>query len=88
LEARAEALLQNYLEAHAGAFERAARLHEKAERLDTAGIPSESARNRAERAHEEAAAGLAALRASFAETTGTEGTRAFDGAMERRFPKS
>lgn len=80
-------MLQSYLEAHAGVFERAVRLREKAERLEAAGIPSESARNRAERADEEATAGLAALRTSFTESTGSEGARAFDGAMERRFPK-
>lgn len=62
------------------------RLEEKAERLEEAGIPSESARNRAERAHGEVVPGLAALRASFFEATGHEGARAFDRAVKLLCP--
>lgn len=59
------------------------RLGEKAERLEEAGIPSESARNRAERARGEVVAGLAALRASFIEAAGgRKAARAFDRALE------
>jgi hypothetical protein len=62
------------------------RLEEKAERLEEAGIPSESARNRAERARGEVVPGLAALRASFSEATGHEGARAFDRAVKLLCP--
>jgi hypothetical protein len=50
------------------------RLGEKAEWLEKAGTPSESARNRAERVREEVVAGLAALRASFVGATEKGGT--------------
>src|SRR5918997_177348 len=85
LEARAERTLREHLDAYAESFERAVRLGEKAERLEKAGTPSESARNRAERAREEAVAGLAALRASFVGAT-RKGGHAFDRALERRCP--
>jgi len=84
LEARAERTVREHLNAYAENFERAVRLGEKAERLE-AGTPSESARNRAERAREEAVAGLAALRASFVGAT-RKGGHAFDRALERRCP--
>ena len=62
-------------------------MREKAERLEKSGTPSESARNRAERARREVEAGLAALRASFvASVGGHEGLRAFDREVERRYP--
>ena len=62
-------------------------MREKAERLEKGGTPSESARNRAERARREVEAGLAALRASFAASVGgREGRRAFDREVERRYP--
>ncbi len=79
LESRAARSIREYLDAHAANLERAARLEEKAERLERAGIPSESARNRAERARGEVVAGLAALRASFVEAGGEQdGAYAFD----------
>lgn len=78
LENRAVRVVREYLDAHAQSVERAARLQEKAGRLEREGTPSESARNRAERARGEVAAGLAALRARFVETVGREGARAFD----------
>ncbi len=86
LESRAVRALREYLDAHAANLERAVRLEEKAGRLEEAGIPSESARNRAERARGEVIPGLAALRASFFEATGHEGTRAFDRAMKLLCP--
>ncbi len=67
LESRAELVVREYLGLHAGMVDRAARLGKKAERLERDGIPSESARNRAEGARGEVIAGLAALRASFVE---------------------
>ena len=85
LEARAERTVREHLNTHAENFERAVRLGEKAERRKEAGTPSESARNRAERAREEAVAGLAALRASFVGAT-EKGGHAFDRALERRCP--
>ena len=82
-EARAERSVREHLNTHAEIFERAVRLGEKAKRLEEAGTPSESARNRAQRAREEAVAGLAALRASFVGAT-EKGGHAFDRALERR----
>jgi hypothetical protein len=88
LEARAERTVREHLNTHAENFERAVRLGEKAERLEEAGTPSESARNRAERAREEAVAELAALRASFVGATRKGGTpstgRWRDGARPLR----
>ncbi len=69
-EPRAELVVREYLGSHAEIVERAARLGEKAERLEREGIPSEIARNRAERARGEILAGLAVLRASFIEAAG------------------
>ena len=84
LESQAELAVCEYLGLHAGMVERAARLGKKAERLERDGIPSESARNRAERAREEVIAGLTVLRASFAEAAGgREGANAvFDRVVE------
>ena len=88
LEVRAERTVREHLNTHAGSFERAVWLGEKAERLEEAGTPSESVRNRAERAREEAVAGLAALRASFVGATEKGGTpstgRWRDGARPLR----
>ena len=86
LKARAERLVREYLDAHAENLERAARLEEKAGRLERAGTPSESARNRAARARGEVVAGLAAVRARFVEAVGREGARAFDLVVELLCP--
>jgi len=87
LEARAERTVREHLNTHAENFERVVRLGEKAERLEEAGTPSESARNRAERARREVVAGLAALRVSFVEATGgREGAYAFDRVVELLCP--
>lgn len=87
LESRAARTVREYLEAHAANLERAVRLEEKADRLEKDGIPSESARYRAQRARGEVVAGLAAQRASFVEATGKwEGAHAFDRAVELLCP--
>lgn len=84
LESRAELVVREYLGLHAGMVERAARLGKKAERLERDGIPSESARNQAERARREVVAGLVALQASYVEAAGgREGANAvFDRVIE------
>ena len=86
LEARAERILREHLGTQAESFERALRLGEKAERLEEDGTPSESARNKAERACEEVVTGLTALRASFVEATKQKGGRVFDRVLEQRCP--
>ena len=87
LRSLAASAIQEYAAAHATLFERAERLREKVERLDKNGTPSESARNRAERARREVEAGLVALRASFATSSGGDEERsAFDRELERRYP--
>ncbi len=87
LRSRAASAIRDFAEAHAGLFERAERLGAKVERLEESGTPSESARNRAERARREIEAHLAALRDSFAAAAGgREGRRAFDREVERRYP--
>jgi hypothetical protein len=87
LEPRVVQSIRGYLDAHASNLERAVRLGEKAERLEKAGTPSESARNRAERARAEVVVGLAALRASFVEAAGErEGARTFDRAVKLLCP--
>jgi hypothetical protein len=86
VEPRAVRSVREYLDAHAANLERAVRLEEKAERLEEAGTPSESARNRAERAQGEVLPGLTALRASFFEASGHEGARAFDRAVKLLCP--
>ena len=86
LESRARRVVREYLAAHAESVERAARLQEKAGRLEKEGTPSESARNRAERARGEVAAGLAALRDRFVATVGREGARAFDRVVAMLAP--
>lgn len=89
LESRAELTIREYLGSQAGLLERAARLGEKAERLERESIPSESARNRAERAHREVVVGLTALRTAFVEAAGGDeaGARtAFDRAIRSLCP--
>jgi hypothetical protein len=87
LEPRVVQSIRGYLDAHASNLERAVRLGEKAERLEKAGTPSESARNRAERARADVVVGLAALRASFVEAAGArEGARTFDRAVKLLCP--
>jgi hypothetical protein len=86
LRSRAASVIREYAAVHATLFERAERLRDKVERLERAGTPSESARNRAERARGEVEAGLATLRASFVSADGIEGRRAFDREVALRYP--
>ncbi|MDP9454915.1 MAG: hypothetical protein CYG60_07275 [Actinobacteria bacterium] len=80
-------MIRDYLRSQATNLERAERLGERAARLEKAGIPSESARNRAERAREEVMAGLATLRGRFVEAAGNrDGARAFDRVIDMVCP--
>ena len=86
LDDRAAATIREHERAYAALFERMKRLAEKAERLEEAGTPSESAGNRAGRAREEVEAELAALRASFVAAAGKRGRKAFDRQVRSRYP--
>ena len=87
LISRATSTIRQYADEHAALFERAERLREKANRLERAGIPSESAANRAERARREVETGLLALRSTFASSAGGRaGERAFDLEVDRLYP--
>ena len=77
--------IREYARDDAALFERAERLRAKAERLERAGTPSESANNRAERARMEVEAGLLALRDAFAASAG-ERRHAFDREVGRLYP--
>lgn len=80
-------MVREYLRSQVTNLERAERLGERADRLEQAGIPSESARNRAERARGEVMAGLAALRGRFVEAGGgRDGARAFDRVVDLLCP--
>jgi hypothetical protein len=85
LASQAASAIREYARDHAALFEREERLRAKAERLEDAGIPSESANNRAERARMEVEAGLLALREIFAPSVG-ERRRAFDHEVGRLYP--
>ncbi|ABG05357.1 hypothetical protein Rxyl_2430 [Rubrobacter xylanophilus DSM 9941] len=85
LRARAASALARYARTNADLLDRAARLAARAERLEREGTPSESVRNRAERARREIEAGLAALRDSFA-ASGREALEAFELELERVDP--
>jgi len=86
LEARAASVVGRHAEERATLFERAERLAGKSLRLDEAGMPSESAGNRADRAREEVEAGLATVRASFVASEGAGGGEAFDREILKRYP--
>jgi hypothetical protein len=85
LASQAATLIREYARDHAALFERAQRLGEKADRLERAGTPSESATNRAERARMEVEAGLLALRDAFSLSV-QERERAFDHEIGRLYP--
>ena len=85
LASQAATLIRDYARDHAALFEREQRLREKADRLERAGIPSESAANRAERARMDVVAGLLALRDAFAVSL-VERERAFDHEVGRLYP--
>lgn len=87
LRSRAAGAIRAYAEAHSALFERAERLRARAERLEGEGTPSDSARNRAERAEREVESGLSELRASFAASEGgREGHIAFDREVQLHYP--
>lgn len=87
IRSRAAAAIREYAVSQATLFERAERLRERAERLESEGTPSDSARNRAERAESEVAAGLTKLRASFLTTANRKEERlAFDQEIEALYP--
>ncbi|MBA3426658.1 MAG: hypothetical protein H0U04_19455 [Rubrobacter sp.] len=86
LDDRAAAAIREHEQVHAALFERMTRLTEKAERLEEAGTPSESAGNRAGRAREEVEAELAALRAAFVAAAGKRGRKTFDRQVRSRYP--
>ncbi len=83
---QAASAISEYARAQATLFEREERLRAKAERLEGAGTPSESANNRAERARMEIEAGLLSLRETFAPSAG-ERRRAFDHEVARLYPR-
>jgi|SRR3954452_12429318 len=85
LVSQAASAIREYAGQHAALFEREERLRAKAERLENAGTPSESAHRRAERARKELEAGLLALREHFAPSVG-ERRRAFDQEVGRLYP--
>lgn len=80
-------MVREYLRTQVTNLERVERLGDRAERLERAGIPSESARNRAERAREEVRAGLTTLRGRFVKAVGSgDGARAFDRVVDLLCP--
>lgn len=88
LRSRAAAAIQEYAASQATLFERAERLRARSERLEREGTPSDSARNRAERAEQEVATGLADIRAAFGrEVDGEKGLAAFDREVESLYPE-
>ena len=85
LISQASSARAEYAGDNAALFERAERLRVKADRLESAGTPSESANNRADRARMEVEAGLLDLREAFARSAG-ERRRAFDLEVGRLYP--
>lgn len=87
MESRAAAAIQKHANSHATLFERAERLRERAERLESEGTPSDTAQNQAERAESEAATELFSLRASFFKAAGSkEEELAFDRQVRDLYP--
>lgn len=85
-------MLAEHLISQSASIERAERLARKADRLEDAGTPSESARNRAERARREVAAGMDALRARFAQVAheragAAQSRHAFDRVLRALRPE-
>lgn len=78
LRSRAAARIQEYIDENAMLFDRATRYEARTERLRDEGTPSESARNRAERARQEIRESFADIRKSLIASDGEEGGRAFD----------
>lgn len=80
--------VRGFLEEQAASVDRALRLTQQVERLEGEGTPSESVRNRAERACQEVVSGLAALRSEFVAARKNEPgvARDFDLEVERAYP--
>ena len=80
--------IRQYLEAQRANVDRALRLKDRVERLEDEGTPSESARNKAERARQEVLSGLATLRSEFVDSQKDETAagQAFDREVERVCP--
>lgn len=83
---RAEAMMQKFLAENFTNVERAARKRDQAERLELQGIPSDSARNRAERARGEVVEGLVRLRRSLVDSNEPGVARALDLELENLDP--
>lgn len=83
---RAAAVLREFLAENGTNVERAARRRNQAERLELEGIPSDSARNRAERAREEVVEGLIRLRRSLHATGETSAARALEFEVAKLDP--
>lgn len=75
---RAAKVLSEHLRKNATNLDRAARMRDQAERLEREGIPSDSARNRAARAREDVAEGIARLRRAMISSGEEEPARALD----------
>lgn len=75
---RAAKALEDHLRQNATSLDRAVRMRDQAERLDREGTPSDSARNRADRAREELADGIARLRRAMISSGEEESARALD----------
>lgn len=83
---RAVSALREHLAENATTVERAARMRDQADRLEREGTPSDSARNRAERAREEVARGVARLRRSLFAAGDEESARALDAETTKLDP--
>ncbi|MGB3635472.1 MAG: hypothetical protein WA982_15625 [Rubrobacteraceae bacterium] len=87
LRSRATAAIREYADSHSALFERAERLRERAERLNSEGTPSDTALNRAERAESEVAVELANLRTRFLKAADSrEEELAFDQEVRALYP--
>jgi hypothetical protein len=75
---RAAGVLREFLAENDTNVERAVRKRDQAERLELQGIPSDSARNRAERAREEVVDGISRLRRSLVDSNETGAARALE----------
>ena len=75
---RAAKALEECLRKNATNLDRAVRMRDQAERLYREGTPSDSAHNRAERAREEVADGIARLRRAMISSGDEESARALD----------
>jgi hypothetical protein len=89
LELSAEKTIHAHLRENSTLMERAVRLKARSERLEDSGIPSQSARIRAERARKDVQESLFSLREAFTRSTSDAeaGGRAFDRSLTRLHPE-